>query len=33
MEFNVDKQEEADQFQLMGWNLAAMSTENEDAAV
>jgi len=31
-EFNVDKQEEADHVQVIGWNLAAMSQEDEEAA-
>jgi len=31
-EFNIDKQEEGDHVQVIGWNLAAMSKENEEAA-
>jgi len=30
-EFNVDKQEEADHVQVIEWNLAAMSKEDEEA--
>jgi hypothetical protein len=30
--YNVAKQEAADHLQVIGWNLAAMSTEDEDAA-
>jgi hypothetical protein len=30
--FNVAKQEEADHVQVIGWNLAAMSKEDEEAA-
>jgi hypothetical protein len=31
-EFHVDKQEEADHMQVTGWNLAAMSKADEEAA-
>jgi hypothetical protein len=31
-QFNVDRQEEADHVQVTGWNLAAMSTEDQEAA-
>ena len=31
-EFNIHKQEEADHVQVIGWNLAAMSKEDEEAA-
>jgi len=31
-EFSVDKQEEADHVQVIGWNLATMSKEDEKAA-
>jgi macrodomain Ter protein organizer (MatP/YcbG family) len=31
-EFNVDEQEEADHMQVIGWNLAAVSKEDEEAA-
>jgi len=31
-EVNVDKQEEADHVQVIGWNLAAMSQEDKEAA-
>jgi hypothetical protein len=31
-EFNVDKQEEADHVQVIGWNLAAMAQEDKEAA-
>jgi hypothetical protein len=31
-EFSVDKQEEVDHVQVIGWNLAAMSKEDEKAA-
>jgi len=31
-EFNVDKPEEADHVQVIGWNLATMSNEDEEAA-
>jgi hypothetical protein len=30
-EFSVHKQEEADHLQVIGWNLAAMSKEDEKA--
>jgi len=30
-EFNLDKQGEADHVQVIGWNLAAMSKEDEEA--
>jgi len=31
-EFNVNKQEEADHVQVIGWNLAAMAKVDEEAA-
>jgi len=31
-DLNVDNQEEADHVQVIGWNLAAMSKEDEEAA-
>jgi hypothetical protein len=31
-EFNVDKQEEADNMEVIGWNLGAMSNEDTKAA-
>jgi hypothetical protein len=32
LEFNPDKQEEADHMQIIGWGLAAMSKEDEEEA-
>ena len=31
-EFNIDKQEEGDHAQVIGWNLAAMSKEDKEQA-
>jgi len=32
LEFSIEKQEEADNVQVIGWNLAAMAKEDEEAA-